>query len=345
MPSDTATFSVNGQTYHIPGHLSAPGRFKYVDSVLNVHQIPYDNRQFILKSLDLHRADVSSADDGSSGIFLALLVVGAVLLPFFNKAGSVPNPFEEAESPATDPPDEEPPTYYPHAMLIKGKQLAFTDAAIHQALEKRHPFFRGLSAPNKAKFLKRLKRFMAAKDFVIHHENGFREMPILIGAAAIQLTFGLRHYMLSAYWQVHIHPEEYFGSGDLRILAGNVQGRRIALSWKHFLEGFHYPENGENVGLHEMAHALYGQVFWFDKRGHRAFKKGWFVFQQQATVALAAEQQKGKGVYSDNGKRNLHEFWAESVELFFEKPLALHGQYPQMYRSLCQLLKQNHALS
>lgn len=107
-----------------------------------------------------------------------------------------------------------------------------------------------------------------------------------------------------------------------------------------FLEGFHYPENGENVGLHEMAHALYGQVFWFDKRGHRHFRAAWLRFSEHAVIVFEAEKNTDEGLYSDYGIKSMHEFWAESVELFFEKPIVMQEQYPQLYQALCHLLRQ-----
>ena len=87
-------------------------------------------------------------------------------------------------------------------------------------------------------------------------------MPILISAAAIMLSFGLNNYLLPHFKFIHIFPAEFIGVNPfLRVLAGNVSGRSIRISWKHFLEGYQFPNDGENVGLHEMAHAYYFQNF------------------------------------------------------------------------------------
>ncbi len=49
----------------------------------------------------------------------------------------------------------------------------------------------------------------------------------------------------------------------------------------------------------------------------------------------------GHGLYSDNALGNTQEFWAESIELFFEKPTALFQYHPELYRQISSLLNQD----
>jgi Mlc titration factor MtfA (ptsG expression regulator) len=53
------------------------------------------------------------------------------------------------------------------------------------------------------------------------------------------------------------------------------------------------------------------------------------------------EAEEKKDIYSDYANINLQEFWAESVELFFEKPAALNSNYPNVFEGLTLLLNQN----
>lgn len=336
MPDETRYFEIGEEIFALPENKDAKSQRAYVDSVCTTKGVGDWKRESIQRSLGIYEPD-------SLGIFPIFLIVIAIIgllsalrHDFFSLGGV--NPFEDEDEPPPLPVEDM--VVSTNAMVLSGRQLRFTDSEIHTVLVKRQPFYNKLDSAGQKKFIKRLNRFMDAKDFVIHDNSGFKEMPILVSAAAIQLTFGLSRYRLLAYNQIHIHPEEYFGAADLRVLAGNVQGRRIALSWKHFLEGFHYPENGENVGLHEMAHALYGQVFWFDKRGHRHFRAAWLRFSEHAVIVFEAEKNTDEGLYSDYGIKSMHEFWAESVELFFEKPIAMQQQYPQLYQALCHLLRQ-----
>ena len=45
-------------------------------------------------------------------------------------------------------------------------------------------------------------------------------------------------------------------------------------------------------------------------------------------------------LYSDYGLKNLQEFWAESVEIFFERPSAMKEQYPELFTQISLLLNQ-----
>jgi MtfA peptidase len=46
-------------------------------------------------------------------------------------------------------------------------------------------------------------------------------------------------------------------------------------------------------------------------------------------------------LYSEYALRNFQEFWAESIELFFEKPAAMKAAYPQLYNAMQSLLNQD----
>lgn len=44
--------------------------------------------------------------------------------------------------------------------------------------------------------MKRLHKFLVSKTFIIKDDEGFKEMPVLVSAAAVQLTLGLKLYLL-----------------------------------------------------------------------------------------------------------------------------------------------------
>ena len=64
-------------------------------------------------------------------------------------------------------------------------------------------------------------------------------------------------------------------------------------------------------------------------------------FSECGNEALLHEQQPGNDLYTDYGLKNSQEFWAESVELFFEKPERLKRCYPNLYNAIMQLLNQD----
>lgn len=226
-------------------------------------------------------------------------------------------------------------------LIYRGSELHFSDETLRTVITKHLSYFNNLFAPDKEIFLRRLKEFMRIKIFIIHDKSGFREMPILVSATAIKLSFGLETYLLPHFKFIHIFPAEFIGvSPFLRVLAGNVSGSSIRISWKHFLEGYQYPDDGENVGLHEMAHAYYFQNFETNQNADSNFVTHFSQFNNFGNKVFEQEKSPGNDLYSEYALNNFQEFWAESVELFFERPAQLKATYPDLYESMTAILNQ-----
>ena len=106
------------------------------------------------------------------------------------------------------------------------------------------------------------------------------------------------------------------------LLEGNVSGHAINLSWKHFLEGYEDTNDGQNVGLHELAHALYYQTFEVEENVDSNFRDTFNDFNNYGNkVFRPGIENRCNDLYSEYAVKNFQEFWAESVEIFFEKPL------------------------
>lgn len=226
-------------------------------------------------------------------------------------------------------------TYY-------GDTLNFSDWEIISILKKRFPYFNSLTPPQRNKFITRTQFFIGNKIFKIHGEETYKEMPVLISAAAVQLTFGLNKFLLPYFKYINIYPEEFLKTHPtLRILIGNVSGNTINLSWKHFLHGYEDHTDGQNVGLHELAHAFYYQTFVIEKNVNQKFKNTFNHFNEHGNKAFEQESILATTLYSEYALRNFQEFWAESIELFFEKPAAMKVTYPQLYNAMQSLLNQD----
>ena len=231
------------------------------------------------------------------------------------------------------------PSY--NSLVYKGKDLNFSNEEVEEILNRRFPYFKNLSVAEKIRFLNRHKKFMTQKVFRINDKSGFKEMPILISATAIQLSFGLQEFTLPYYKNINIFPQEFLGiEPHIRFLEGNVSGNAINISWKHFLQGYENVENGQNVGLHEMAHAYYCQNMVCKADRDNKFTNAYSSFDMLSSTIFKNEQLLTEKLYSDYGLRNLQEFWAESVEIFFERPSAMNQQYPELYAAISFLLNQ-----
>jgi Mlc titration factor MtfA (ptsG expression regulator) len=223
-----------------------------------------------------------------------------------------------------------------------GDELNFSNDSLIAILTKRFPYFNSLNSDEKERFIERLQKFISQKIFKIHDSNGYKEMPVLVSAAGIQLTFGLEKYLLPNFEYIHIYPEEFTRLEPvICFLQGNVSGRSINLSWKHFLEGYADVTDGQNVGLHELAHALFYQTFVVEENVDKRFQDIYSSFVNDANKVYNTEKTTEGGLYSDYAVTNFQEFWAESAELFFEKPSVLRSYYPRLYETLRSLLNQD----
>lgn len=267
-------------------------------------------------------------------VWSAVVVFGFLtILGYFTTSEESNKEWEDQEAHGNA--DREEHCYY-------GDELNFSNEVIVNILTKRFPYFNSLNQLQKNKFFERLDAFMKTKAFKTHDIRGFKEMPVLISATAIQFSFGLEKYLLPQFEFIHFYPEEFVHTNSpTGFLEGNVSGRSINISWKHFLQGFQYPDDGHNVGLHEMAHAYYWQNFISKENTDKDFVSTFSGYNNTANKILKLEKSPGNDLFSDYGLKNSQEFWAESVELFFEKPGLMNQLHPELYSSLRILLNQD----
>lgn len=234
-----------------------------------------------------------------------------------------------------------PPQINEGDIYFYGRQLGLPEREIHQILLKRFPYYRSLNEHLKHRFIYRLQSFMKNKLFVIKDDEAFKDMPVLVSAAAIQLTFGLSYYRFPFYKYIRLFPEEYIAPHSFNILTGTVQGNTITVAWNYLLKGYLDATDGQNVGLHEMSHALYIQKIVIEENYARRFAAQYNLLVEQCDKAFHIEAKGTKDLYTSYANTNLQEFWAESVELFFEKPVALKEHYPTVFEAMKLLLNQD----
>src|SRR5690606_18386092 len=127
----------------------------------------------------------TSTDNSPMYLFLAVLITG-ILFRFRKNIRTntinIESWFDvEEEVKVTPKRRKEYLTYF-------GDELNFSDEVLTAVLTKQSHFFNTLGDLGKQRFLLRLKKFIEIKVFNIHDTSGFKEMPILISAAAIQLS-------------------------------------------------------------------------------------------------------------------------------------------------------------
>ncbi len=218
---------------------------------------------------------------------------------------------------------------------------AAPDAKMRSLLETRVNYFKRLPQKLKNQFMVRTALFMNHHSF--EGREGLvvtEEMATLISATAVQLTFGLRDFYLDHFDTFILYPDIYASTATGALHRGetNVKGV-IVLSWKHFEEGIATEADKLNLGLHELAHALdlsrlvrQGDPYFF-----KYFQK-WLVVAEHGPDEVAESEQHFLREYAGTNPR---EFFAVSVEHFFEDPEGFSAELPLLYRHLTILLRQD----
>jgi len=166
-------------------------------------------------------------------------------------------------------------------------------------------------------------------------------MPILISAVAIQLTFGLDKYMLNYFNDIYVLKDDYHYGFYSRPFMGHVDQSGIYLSWDNFIKGITGQTPNCNVGLHEMGHALAYVTFITETEEDKHFKKEFKNFSKVARPIFATMQEGRRNLLGEYAAVNYHEFWAVSVETFFENPVCFKHDLPELYQAMRNLLRQD----
>lgn len=208
-------------------------------------------------------------------------------------------------------------------------------------LKREFPYYKLLNPNERSEFMVRM---IDAKNFMVFEAREGLELDnrklVLLAASMVQLTFGFRDYRLVNFEKIIVFPGIFYS----KMLDQNVKGLTygtgfVYLSWEDFEEGYEFPDNKINLGLHEFAHALmlqkpkYFETFTFDK------------FTRMANFLMQEMEDTGESnpLFRDYGLSNHSEFWAVCVEVFFEQPLEFRERYPNLYKVTTELLRQDMA--
>ena len=223
----------------------------------------------------------------------------------------------------------------------KYNELADTIRFYHTTIGQYISYYNKLPDPGKLRFLKRVHYFKSSKLFHYIDIEEKPEMPVLLSAAAVQLTFGLRAYLLPFFKNIYLTADAYQAKDVDVVAVGHVSTKGIYIAWKYFLQGFSNDADGVNTALHEMAHALRHQSrmkeFGMDKDFATDFSK---YMQQYGPVLIQTLIQR-RSFLRSYAFTDFEEFWAVSVEAFFELPAELKTYLPGIYSTLSEVLNQD----
>lgn len=258
-------------------------------------------------------------------VFVILGIIGYVIVRIWKELSFTP---EEENTNLTSTNE-----YYVYTQ----KDLNFSTNDLHTILHKHVTFYVTLSQEHQTTFIQRLNQFFNNKRFIICGTTPYKEMPILIGACAVQISFKLSDFTFSYFKNIIIQPKEYQSPHTENIIEGNVYGNSITIGFQNLVYDLKIHNDGHNVGLHEMAHALYVQSIYYptyDSITNNPNFDALLLYGKELIKKLNYDSE----LYNNYALSNEQEFWASSVELFFEQPTHLQQHYPLVYSYVSKIL-------
>src|SRR5437762_3936524 len=220
-------------------------------------------------------------------------------------------------------------------------------------------FFHKLKASDRAELLCHVQVFLVEIRF--EGCSGFTitdEVRVTIAAQACLLLLHRRTDYFPGLLTILVYPltymvEEKRQVGEHVWEEGTVSrlgetGRRmgsLVLSWGAVKHGAADPSDGKNVVLHEFAHQLDFENDAADGVPGLATREqqlAWAAVMRSEFASLRAADESGVPTLLDTyGATDPAEFFAVSVEAFFEQPRALLARHPKLYAQLQNYFQQN----
>ncbi len=238
--------------------------------------------------------------------------------------------------------------YYPKyrkRRIISENPLSSEDRAI---LLKYVTFYSSMSDDDKRIYETDIAVFLAEHTITgVDDVEITRTVQLLVAATAVRLVFRRPEWEYRDFGDILIYPGGFRTDGsystDLQgsdsVAAGLVHSAgNVILSLPHLLSGFQHDNDGYNVGYHEFAHVLdgYHPDGIPDELSLGAYRP-WIEVMQREFEKV----HKGKSMLRQYAGTNPAEFFACSVEAFFEKPEMMKKKAPLLFKQLSTFFNQD----
>lgn len=205
--------------------------------------------------------------------------------------------------------------------------------------------YQRLNSKDQQRFESIVSRFLHEKEWQGAGIEVKEEMKLMVSACAAQLLLGHPDLVLKHFERIIIYPDTYRSGRSGRMHQGEVRPTSgvIMISWRDLIHGYSHGRDAHNVGLHEMAHAL-----WFEDRINNA-EQGFLhpeLLQEwidHADEEIERIRSGASRLFRSYAGTNQAEFFAVAVEYFFEQASEFQKELPELYRVLSAMLKQDPA--
>lgn len=224
---------------------------------------------------------------------------------------------------------------------FKLKKLSAVDVGY---LQKHSSFYSKLRPKYQLFFQHRVQSFLERYEFIPREDLQLtQEMKIMMAATAIQLTFGMRTYLMATFQHIVVYPDIYQSTVTYNWHKGefNPRMKAIAFSWKHFEEGFQSDNDNINLGFHEFAHAL--NMHGLKSKDASASHFAWLYKKMMRYLENPMIQKKlvASDYFRIYAYSNQYEFFAVLVEHFFETPEQFKKEFPVLFEKIKSMINYN----
>ena len=186
-------------------------------------------------------------------------------------------------------------------------------------------------------------RFFTTRTFLA---DGFPEvsfrMKLIVSSYAAQLLFGFDEINLLHFNTIVIHPAAYISDKLGVLVRGETRsGGTIHLSWLDLAEGHNNNKNGVNLALHEFAHAMDLENMMGPEELHFLDAQSLLAFTKIAETEIELMRNGKHHFFRKYAASNTREFFAVSVENFFERSVDMESEVPHVFNALVRLLNLN----
>ncbi len=221
--------------------------------------------------------------------------------------------------------------------------------SVKKALTEKVSFYNNLSPKDKAEYESDIAIFLA--EHSIGGVDGIEitdEIKALVAASAVRLTFKRPGWEYYNFGEILIYPGGFSPEGNYSTTsqsgftaAGMVHSQGgVILSLPHLLNSFAHENDGFNVGYHEFAHVLDGRR---PDGVPDELSLGSYKPWAQAMQKEFEKVHSHRSILRDYAGTNPAEFFACSVEYFFEKPQKMKERAPAVYEQLRVFFDQDPA--
>lgn len=213
----------------------------------------------------------------------------------------------------------------------------------NEELAKFSHFHKRLLEEEQYLFEEKAWTFFNTKQFIAEGfpEVSFR-MKLIVSSYVAQLLFGFDNINLVHFHTIVMHPSAYISDKLGVLVRGETRsGGTIHLSWLDLAEGHNNHKNGVNLALHEFTHALDLENMMGPEEIHFMDAQSLLAFTKIAETEIELMRNGKHHFFRQYAASNTREFFAVSVENFFERSVDMERELPHVFESLVRLLNLN----